>query len=37
MLERGCGLRLLNEAASTTLVGQGIDGQHLDGDVTAEP
>ena len=37
MIERRGRLRLLHEAAATALVGDAIGGQHLDGDVAAEP
>ena len=37
MIERGCRLRLLDEAPAAALVGQAIGRQHLDGHFAAEP
>ena len=37
MIERGGRLRFLHESAATALVGDAISGQHLDGNLAAEP
>ena len=37
MIERGCRLRFLDEAAAAALIGDPIGGQHFDGDLAPQP